>query len=176
MCIYIHPVCEEHWTNLSTHFCIRAVLFARFQKSTWLNVIYTISPSTCLFTPIMIVDSPKQAPSADETSYPVSLSRYDTQNLCSGYTLRRHRFESETNTACHEARLDWIKYVAPIEEFGGCNPINGNFTALVLPLTKPERLGLIAYAFECKIRTICGSFFFTLDATAPVQYSFANYK
>jgi len=122
----------------------------------------------------MIVDRSKQALD-DETSYLVSLSRYETQNLCSGYTLRRHRFEFEANIGCHEARLDWIKYIGPIEEFGGCNPINGNFTALVLPLVKPERVRLLAYIIECKICTICSIFFPTLDAIAPIWCSFANY-
>ena len=102
----------------------------------------------------MMVDSPKQA-SADETSYLISLSHYETQGLCSGIPLRRHKFESEANAGCHEARLDWIKYIGPIEQFGGCNPINGNFTAVAFPLLKPERVRLVAYIFECKIRTIC---------------------
>ena len=96
------------------------------------------------------MDRPKQA-SDDETSYLVSLSHYDTHSLCSDYTLRRHKYESEANAGCYEARQDWIKYVGPIEEFGGCNPINGNFSAVVLPLTKPERLRMIAYVLECTI-------------------------
>ncbi|RYN20222.1 Fusicoccadiene synthase [Alternaria tenuissima] len=96
------------------------------------------------------MDRPKQA-SADETSYLVSLSHYDTHSLCSDYTLRRHKYESEANAGCYEARQDWIKYVGPIEEFGGCNPINGNSSAVVLPLTKPERLRMIAYVLECTI-------------------------
>lgn len=76
------------------------------------------------------MDRPKQA-SADEPSYLVSLSHYDTHSLCSDYTLRRHKYESEANAGCYESRQDWIKYVGPIEEFGGCNPINGNFSAVV---------------------------------------------
>jgi ophiobolin F synthase len=101
----------------------------------------------------MIIDRSKQV-LADETSYLVPLSHYDTQSLCSFYTLRRHKFESEANAGCYEARQDWIKYIGAIEEFGGCNPINGNFTAVALPLTKPERLRLIAYVLECKMPTI----------------------
>jgi ophiobolin F synthase len=107
----------------------------------------------------MTVDGPEQA-LADETSYLVPLSHYDSQHLSSSYTLRRHKFESEANTGCHEARLDWIKYIGPIEQFGGCNPINGNFSAVSFPLAKPERLRLIAYVFECKIAAICNSSFY----------------
>jgi hypothetical protein len=102
----------------------------------------------------MITEKPKSAP-ADETSYLVPLSHYDTHSLCSGYTLRRHKSESEANAGCHEARQDWIKYIGPIEQFGGCNPLNGNFSAVVLPLAKPERLRLIAYVLECKTLTLC---------------------
>lgn len=98
----------------------------------------------------MFTDRLRQA-FADETSYVISLSVYDTQSLCSNYTLRRHKFEAEANAGCHEARHDWIKYIGSIEQFGGCNPINGNFSAVVLPLAKPERLRLIAYVLECKI-------------------------
>jgi ophiobolin F synthase len=87
---------------------------------------------------------------ADATSYIVPLSNYDTHGLCADYTLRRHKWEAEANAGCHEARLDWIRYIGPIEQFGGCNPINGNFSAVALPLVKPERLRLIAYFFECK--------------------------
>ncbi|KAK3399185.1 isoprenoid synthase domain-containing protein [Sordaria brevicollis] len=65
-----------------------------------------------------------------------------------GYTLRRHKAETLANAGCYEARQDWIQYIGPIKEFGNCNPVNGNFTALVLPLTKPERLRLVAYILE----------------------------
>lgn len=78
-------------------------------------------------------------------------SRYDTHGFCTsspGYTLRRHKAETLANAGCYEARQDWIQYIGPVEEFGNCNPINGNFTAVVLPLTKPERLRLVAYILE----------------------------
>ncbi|KAF2202999.1 geranylgeranyl pyrophosphate synthase [Delitschia confertaspora ATCC 74209] len=82
------------------------------------------------------------------TSHLVDLSQYDTHGLCANYTLRRHKFEKEANAGCHEARSDWIKYIGPIKGFGNCNPINGNFTAVVLPLCKPERIRLLAYVLE----------------------------
>jgi ophiobolin F synthase len=89
-------------------------------------------------------------PSDDATSYDLDLANYNTHGLCSKYTLRRHKYEGEANAGCHEARLDWIKYVGPADHFGGCNPFNGNFSSLVLPLCKPERLRLVAYVLECK--------------------------
>jgi hypothetical protein len=88
--------------------------------------------------------------SDDLTSYLVPISQYDTHGLCSNYTLRRHKCEVDAKAGCLEARSDWIKYIGPVEQFGGCNPINGNFTVVVLPLSKPERLRLIAYVLECE--------------------------
>jgi hypothetical protein len=80
----------------------------------------------------------------------LDLSQYNTHGFCPGYPLRRHRYETLANVGCHEARTDWIHYIGPVAEFGGCNPMNGNFTALVLPLCKPERLQLVAYVLECR--------------------------
>jgi hypothetical protein len=88
--------------------------------------------------------------SADNTSYPVDISEYSIDGFCQNYELRRHRFESEANAGCHEARSDWVQHIGPIQEFGGFNPDNGNFTALVLPLCRPDRLRLVAYVLECK--------------------------
>ncbi|KAE8853025.1 hypothetical protein PTNB73_10212 [Pyrenophora teres f. teres] len=84
----------------------------------------------------------------DATSYTVPLSNYDTHCLCKNYTLRRHKWEAEANAGSQEARSDWIKYIGPIEDFGTCNPINGNHPAISLPFTKPERLSVIAYMME----------------------------
>ncbi|CAA9959388.1 geranylgeranyl pyrophosphate synthetase [Pyrenophora teres f. maculata] len=84
----------------------------------------------------------------DATSYTVPLSNYDTLGLCKNYTLRRHKWEAEANAGSQEARSDWIKYIGPIEDFGTCNPINGNHPAISLPFTKPERLSVIAYMME----------------------------
>lgn len=88
--------------------------------------------------------------SDDATSYIVNLSDYDTKGLCSNYTLRRHTHETEANAGCYEARSDWLKYIGLVEQFGGCNPVNGNFSAVVLPLCRPERLRLVAYILECQ--------------------------
>ncbi|KAM7217588.1 Isoprenoid synthase domain containing protein [Rhypophila decipiens] len=84
----------------------------------------------------------------DDPSVLVDISQYDTQGFCPGYQLRRHAYESLANAGCQEARQDWIRYIGPAAEFGNCNPINGNFTANVLPFCKPERLKLVAYVLE----------------------------
>jgi hypothetical protein len=84
------------------------------------------------------------------TAEVLDLSQFDTQGFSRDYPILRHRFEALANLGCHEARTDWIQYVGPVAEFGGCNTLNGNFTALVLPMCKPERLQLVAYILECK--------------------------
>jgi hypothetical protein len=86
----------------------------------------------------------------DHTSERLDMGQFDTRGFCPGYPLRRHRYESLANAGCHEARQDWTQYIGPTDQFGGCNPINGNFTALVLPLVKPERLHLVGYVLECE--------------------------
>ena len=95
------------------------------------------------------MDFQHSSTSDDLTSYPLDLSQYDTHGLCTKYSLRKHKYESEANAGCQEARQDWIQNVGPVNQFGGCNPLNGNFTAVVLPLCKPERLRLLAYILEC---------------------------
>ncbi|KAK4449781.1 isoprenoid synthase domain-containing protein [Podospora aff. communis PSN243] len=87
----------------------------------------------------------------DHTSTALDMAAFDgTRSFCRGYPLRRHRFESLANRGCHEARQDWMRYIGPIDQdqFGGCNPRNGNFTALVLPLVRAERLKTVAYVLE----------------------------
>ncbi|KAL2166793.1 hypothetical protein VTG60DRAFT_2146 [Thermothelomyces hinnuleus] len=82
------------------------------------------------------------------TAETLDISQYATHGFCPDYPLLRHRYESLANAGCLEARKDWARYIGPAGEFGGCNPFDGNFTALVLPLCKPERLRLVAYVIE----------------------------
>ncbi|KAK4119290.1 terpenoid synthase [Parathielavia appendiculata] len=84
----------------------------------------------------------------ERTAETLDLAQYATHGFCQGYPLKRHRYETLDNAGCYEARRDWAKYIGPAREFGGCNPFDGNFTSLVLPLCKPERLKLIAYIIE----------------------------
>ncbi|OCL09914.1 terpenoid synthase [Glonium stellatum] len=83
--------------------------------------------------------------SEEETSSAVRLLSHDTQGFCQGYDLRQHKYKTEANHGSYEARLDWSNYIGPIEKFGGCNPFDGHFASLVLPLCKPERLRLVSY-------------------------------
>ncbi|KEY72391.1 hypothetical protein S7711_01060 [Stachybotrys chartarum IBT 7711] len=81
-------------------------------------------------------------------SSPTNVARLGLLGFCQGYTSRVHKYEGLANAGSHEARNDWQTHIAPVKEFGGCNPLNGNFTALVLPLCRPDRLQTVAYCLE----------------------------
>lgn len=87
----------------------------------------------------------------DRTSVVVNGPSYDERHgFGRGLVLRRHKWESLTNAAMHQARKDWQDLIGPIETFGNSNPYDGNFAALVLPFTRPERLAVSTYFLECK--------------------------
>lgn len=85
----------------------------------------------------------------DETSYTVPRESSDIEGFCDGYALRRHKFEDKAIEGSLQCREDWLKYIGSIERWGCNNPWEGHFGAVVLPLCKPERLGVISYIFEC---------------------------
>jgi hypothetical protein len=85
----------------------------------------------------------------DETSYVVGRQTPDIDGLCHDYTLRRHKHEQRANEGSFRCRADWTNYIGPIERWGCCNPYEGHFSSVVLPLCKPERLELVSYIFEC---------------------------
>ncbi|KAJ5813261.1 geranylgeranyl pyrophosphate synthase [Penicillium pulvis] len=84
----------------------------------------------------------------EETSYLVSRPVPDIDGFCHNYTLRRHKYEQNANEGSSRCRDDWRKYIGPIERWGSCNPFDGHFASVVLPLCKPERLALVSYVFE----------------------------
>lgn len=86
----------------------------------------------------------------DSTSKLVDISDRDLLGLGGGLQLRRHIAEAVANDAMHEARTDWRRYIGPIDTFADANPYDGNFVALVLPFTSPNRIKVSAYFMECK--------------------------
>ncbi|KAK5124909.1 hypothetical protein LTR85_001099 [Meristemomyces frigidus] len=94
------------------------------------------------------MDSTDSCHNRDDWSTTVYSGEIDTLGFCQGYQLRRHRDDAIANDGAHEARRDWMEHIGPIEQFGSCNPYDGNFTSLVLPFTKPDRLRLAAYIHE----------------------------
>jgi hypothetical protein len=79
-------------------------------------------------------------PSDEQYANGLDFSQYDTQGFQTEFPLLIHKFEAEADSGSHEARRDWIKYIRPTIQFGGCNPVNGNFTSLTMPFCLPERL------------------------------------
>lgn len=87
----------------------------------------------------------------DRTSDVVNgISEEERHGFGNGLHLRRHKCEALTNDAMHQTRKDWRDLIGPIETFGNANPYDGNFVALVLPFTRPERLAVSTYFLECK--------------------------
>ncbi|KAJ9364273.1 geranylgeranyl pyrophosphate synthase [Paecilomyces variotii] len=84
----------------------------------------------------------------DERSYTVPRESSDIEGFCDGYALRRHKFEDKAIEGSLQCREDWLKYIGPIERWGCNSPWEGHFGTVVLPLCKPERLGVISYIFE----------------------------
>lgn len=79
--------------------------------------------------------------------------RRDTKSIggfCDQYSLRRHNNEDKADEGCLRLREDWQTYIGPIERWGSCNPFEGNFGSVVLPMCNADRLALVCYIFECK--------------------------
>lgn len=96
------------------------------------------------------MDSHNLQSEADELSVLVARDASDIDGLCHGYELRRHKHQQNANEGSLHCREDWTRYIGPIERWGNCNPYEGHFAAVVLPMCKPERLPLVSYIFECK--------------------------
>lgn len=96
------------------------------------------------------MDSPSPQSEANELSVRVARDASDIDGLCHGYELRRHKHEQNANEGSFRCRKDWTRYIGPIERWGNCNPYEGHFASVVLPMCKPERLALVSYIFECE--------------------------
>jgi hypothetical protein len=71
-------------------------------------------------------------------------AKYDTY----GFLLRLCIEAAQVRNRDYEARSDWIKYFGPVGQFDCCNPVNGKFSAVVLPMCKPDHLRLVAYVLK----------------------------
>ncbi|KAJ5116916.1 Variediene synthase [Penicillium angulare] len=86
--------------------------------------------------------------SADALSHELSRKDPRIHGFCEEYPPRRHNYKNKADEGCLNLRADWEKYIGPIERWGSCNPFEGNFSYVVLPLCLPERLSLLSYIFE----------------------------
>ena len=87
-----------------------------------------------------------------KTSTQIPRSTPSIQGFCHNYPLRRHKYEHEKANieGSFQCRADWERYVGPVGRWGSCNPWEGHFGAVVLPLCWRERLGVVCYVFECE--------------------------
>lgn len=78
----------------------------------------------------------------------VDPATYETEGLCEGIALRRHKdFALEMNGA-ERAQKDWSRLVRPVFDYkGGLGP-KYSFMQVTVPECLPERLEIISYANE----------------------------
>lgn len=87
---------------------------------------------------------------------------YETEGLCRGISLRRHRDPLSEIKGATRAQQDWNKLVSPVVNYqGGLGP-DYSFIRVTVPECLPERLEIISYANE---------FAFLYDGNSSVTYS-----
>ena len=87
-----------------------------------------------------------------KTSTLIPRSTPTIQGFCHNYPLRRHKYEYEKANieGSFQCRADWERYIGPVGRRGSCNPWEGHFGAVVVPLYWRQRLGIVCYIFECE--------------------------
>lgn len=86
--------------------------------------------------------------------------------------MRRHKYQAESTTGYHRARSDWLKHIEPAGQFDSCNPIKGNFTAVVLTLcsgTHPQDYGTGISPLIMKELEVSGSLRNTQEVLKNIQ-------
>lgn len=75
-------------------------------------------------------------------------STYETEGLCNGISLRKHKEPFKENSGALRAQEDWIKRVGPLKHYkGGLGP-EYSFIQVTVPECLPDRLEILAYANE----------------------------
>jgi len=78
----------------------------------------------------------------------VDSSTYDTDGLCKGIPLRKHKDDLAEVRGASRAQQDWHKFVAPLGEYhGGLGP-EFTFIRVTVPECRPDRLEILSYANE----------------------------
>lgn len=75
-------------------------------------------------------------------------SRYETQGLCDGISLRRHKEPVKEIAGVRRAQEDWTNFVGPLRSYNGCLSAEYRFVQVAVPECLPERLEIISYALE----------------------------
>ncbi|KAF5376343.1 hypothetical protein D9757_008668 [Collybiopsis confluens] len=78
----------------------------------------------------------------------VDPSTYETDGLCNGYDLRKHKYGFLEDRGAIRAYRDWTRLVGPITKYrGDLGPVH-NFLEACVPECLPDRLEIISYATE----------------------------
>lgn len=75
-------------------------------------------------------------------------SRYETQGLCDGISLRRHKEPVKEIAGIRRAQEDWTNSVGPLGSYQGGLNAECSFVQVTVPECLPERLEIISYANE----------------------------
>lgn len=75
-------------------------------------------------------------------------STYETEGLCDGIALRRHRNPIHENKGAVRAQEDWTKLVGPVVHYKGGLGAEFSFIRVTVPECLPERLEVLSYANE----------------------------
>ena len=91
----------------------------------------------------------------------VDPSTYETEGLCEGIPLRRHKDMFAEINGAHRAQRDWNTLVSPLVDFHGGLGSNFTFLRVTVPECRPDRLEILSYAnefaflYDGKFKMIC---------------------
>ena len=75
-------------------------------------------------------------------------STYETEGLCKGILLRKHKDQFREDVGAIKAQEDWTRLVSRVEHYKGGLGARFDFVSVTVPECLPERLEILAYANE----------------------------
>ena len=95
---------------------------------------------------------------------------YETEGLCNGISLRKHKEPLKENSGILRAQKDWIKRVGPLNHYkGGLGP-EYSFIQVTIPECLPDRLEILAYANEFAFIYDGNNFFRFIACTILIRF------
>lgn len=78
----------------------------------------------------------------------IESSTYETEGLCDGICLRKHKEHFKEISGVLRAQKDWAKHVDPLNHYkGGLGP-KYSFVQITVPECLPDRLEILSYVNE----------------------------
>lgn len=75
-------------------------------------------------------------------------STYETEGLCDGIPLRKHKDPYKVVSGALRAQEDWAKRVGPLNHYRGGLGSEYSHIEVAIPECLPDRLEILAYANE----------------------------